>query len=151
MQKKLEELTRDELKAKATELGIEFAPNVSDANLIKKIEEHEAGENKGDGGDGGADQKSSTTKTEKTVIYYVVKMPSYISDKEILGAGVYRTSKVIARFEGQSTQFIEKHIGDIPDIFVYDLARSKGLTVHTEDMKLVPVAELVEKLVTVLD
>lgn len=145
---------KDDVIKDLTAKGIAHDPSATVAELKALL--------KDEAGDTGAATAASTdtaaadatpadtgaaVKTDGKGVYYRLKQKSYMTDSKILPAGLYRFSKPVDRFEGQSTAYIEKFEGEIPEVLVYDIAKMFKVKTADSAGKLRPVKELLAEIV----
>lgn len=123
--------TKADVIAELEKAGVAHDPNATKAELEALLPK-DGGDN-GDAGAGdGAAANGAAVKGGKG-IYYRVKVKSYINDTKTVDAGLYFTKKPIERFEGQSAAYIEKYEDTLPEVVIFDIARS--LMIKTDDGK----------------
>ena len=147
--------TKEELIAKATELGIQLEgteTNKEIAEAIKIKTEELAGAN--GGGDNGAGNGAGgeAPKAKKTKKYfYNVKVKSYINDTQTIEAGLYVTSEKIERLERSQKLYVEAYEDEIPEITLHKIAETYRVAIFTKDgRKARPYAEILEELAKVI-
>ena len=139
--------TKEELIAKATELGITLTGNETNKEIAEAIKiktEENAGANGGanqGAGDGGETKK----KTKK--YFYNVKVKSYINDTQTIEPGLYVSGEKIERLERSQAIYVESYEDEIPEITLHHIAQSYRVAIFTQGGKKVrPFAEILEEL-----
>lgn len=111
------EMSLEELTAEVEARGIEIQEGWTTKELVAALKEDDKAKKQASSPEGG--------------FFYWIKDRSYISDTEILDAGLYHTNEKIARLHGQPAAYVEAFEGEVPDKVVYEIA--KAMKVHTEN------------------
>lgn len=148
--KNLDELTRDELKATATQAGIEFANNITNKKLIEKlkeagvetveVEDEEDEEEKIDAdADNGDDGDEGDAPAPVNSVYYYFGNATCIDDdpqdsSKILPAGLYRFPAPIKRFAVNGVPFGVTYFGEqIPNGQIIKLAERFQISMPSDE------------------
>jgi uncharacterized protein YpbB len=86
---------------------------------------------------------------KETVIFYWVKVKSFINDTETVEPGLYRVSENIARLDNSQPQYVESFTDSIPDYTLHKIAESKMVKIYaSKDGKSIrPSDEILEEMV----
>lgn len=89
---------------------------------------------------------NSGSETKKS-IYYVVYVPTYVNDIEILARGVYRTTSRIERLDESSPKYVRSFVEVVPDKIVHELAETLRVNLTDKSGNYRPSSELLETIV----
>lgn len=115
-------MTKPEVIAELTALGVKFDENAKSADLQKLLKEAKAKAEKGNSGEN--TQKNDAPKGE--VIIWL-KSRAYINDTQRVEAGLYLVDEVPARFKKLQADACEVFEGEVPSRKLAHIARWAGM------------------------
>lgn len=125
---------KEELVAKATELGIQLTGEEKNAEIQEaidiKLEENAKA------GNGGSDKSDNTPKKKSGKVYfYHVKVKAFKNDTERVDIGVYQTDQLVERFEKMSDEYVERYDEEIPLLDLHKISEKYRVAVYEKGGK----------------
>ena len=137
----------EKLVDEAIALGITLTGDEKEADLKKLIADKKAEAKANANANAGDDEEEKKTN-KKDVIYYWVKIKSFISDTKTIEAGLYKTSAPVERLENSKKEYVESFIGKIPSAKLFKIAELYRVSIfekNGEDER--PSADILAELV----
>ena len=133
----------EDLKVLAKELGLEFTENIDRTELIRAVCANQKRSKDAQGNENGGDNPNppkgeTNAKTSSKVVYYWIKMASYIDDNRIeadklLPVGFYKFGRILPRLENSPLSAVEKFEGEIAERALLKIAEAVGMTFDASD------------------
>lgn len=119
-------LSNEKLAELASQHGLQIPEGTSRQDVIAAVSEAIA---KADGPEQEPDQKPQA-KPKKQIIFYWVKFPTYMNDKDVCGPGLYRTAAPIPRFDRSDPKYVNRFDDEVPETILYEIAKMLNVSVE---------------------
>lgn len=92
--------------------------------------------------------KAAAKKAGKKVIFYWVKVKSFISETQTIEPGLYKTTEKNERLSRSKSEYVEAYEGEIPDAKLFKIAELYRVAVYKDGgQKTRPTEEILAELV----